>query len=684
MSSLLSAEIAAACNSLGYFDGKKYQKDRYCLETVKELIRHLRRDRANHEARCLLGEAKVLQKDLIPLLTDYHEDKELFNILLRLLVNLTHPVLLLFGEEEPSDPQQRQLYLTILSHQQEYKKAFIVDSALSVLAVRLSKLLEIVSATTYLQILSTLTLHLIQEWNERDEDTSLTIERILILVRNILQVPADLTEEQRADNDASIHDQVLWACHTSGINPIFLYLASTETEQNFYMHILEILSQMLREQNATQLATAAAARSVEERRKDENELTKLRQAENEARQAKLKQFRGARHSKFGGTYYLKNVKSVSERDLISHKPLHSIAAIDFDLNKTKVKTPKNRRPEGTEIIERRSAYSVRLFLKELCVEFLNGAYNALMFHVKESLVRNRGQENDETYYLWAMRFFMEFNRSYKFRIELVSETMSVQTFHWVQNQLDRCHEMLIMLKKNRRNWVKRQHHALKAYQELLMTLQAMDKCGDDSVQNSARVIKSNIFYVVEYREMSQMLLQSYDPTKLPTNYLRDLIETNHVFLKMLEHFCKTSHLMVQKRKRKSKPKKKKKTKEPGVPEVKSAEELWEEGVAEELSAVIQSDPQIPENLPLPFYASSELSEVEQKTVCIRRIQNYMKQREFAEAIAMFKAACEFWPELCTNEEDGEGEQTDDQFVALKEIFLAELPPGEYHFIAFFA
>ncbi|KAF4531667.1 hypothetical protein B566_EDAN016969 [Ephemera danica] len=52
----------------------------------------------------------------------------------------------------------------------------------------------------------------------------------------------------------------------------------------------------------------------------------------------------------------------------------------------------------------------------------------------------------------------------------------------------------------------------------------------------------------------------------------------------------------------------------------------------------------------------------------------MKQREFAEAIAMFKAACEFWPELCTNEEDGEGEQTDDQFVALKEIFLAELPP----------
>jgi hypothetical protein len=51
-----------------------------------------------------------------------------------------------------------------------------------------------------------------------------------------------------------------------------------------------------------------------------------------------------------------------------------------------------------------------------------------------------------------------------------SETMSVQTFHWVQGQLDRCHEMLIMLKKNRKNWVKRQHHALKAYQVLLLGL----------------------------------------------------------------------------------------------------------------------------------------------------------------------------------------------------------------------
>jgi timeless len=39
--------------------------------------------------------------------------------------------------------------------------------------------------------------------------------------------------------------------------------------------------------------------------------------------------------------------------------------------------------------------------------------------LQDSLVRNKGQDNDESYYLWALKFLMEFNRHYKFRIELV-------------------------------------------------------------------------------------------------------------------------------------------------------------------------------------------------------------------------------------------------------------------------
>ena len=34
-------------------------------------------------------------------------------------------------------------------------------------------------------------------------------------------------------------------------------------------------------------------------------------------------------------------------------------------------------------------------------------------------MRSKAQDSDETYYLWAMRFFMEFNRRVDFRVALV-------------------------------------------------------------------------------------------------------------------------------------------------------------------------------------------------------------------------------------------------------------------------
>lgn len=48
----------------------------------------------------------------------------------------------------------------------------------------------------------------------------------------------------------------------------------------------------------------------------------------------------------------------------------------------KTKRPKNKVPMKADGDKRRSAFSVRLFLKEFCVEFLNGSYNRLMHYVK--------------------------------------------------------------------------------------------------------------------------------------------------------------------------------------------------------------------------------------------------------------------------------------------------------------
>jgi timeless len=46
-----------------------------------------------------------------------------------------------------------------------------------------------------------------------------------------------------------------------------------------------------------------------------------------------------------------------------------------------------------------------------------------------------------------------------------------------------------------------------------MTLTAMDRSDSSAVRESSKVIKSNIFYVVEYRELILTLLLNFDEMK---------------------------------------------------------------------------------------------------------------------------------------------------------------------------
>lgn len=74
------------------------------------------------------------------------------------------------------------------------------------------------------------------------------IERVLVLIRNVLQVPANPEAECRADNDASLHDQVIWALHQSGLMDLVLFVVSSPDEHQFHLHGLEILCLLYREQ----------------------------------------------------------------------------------------------------------------------------------------------------------------------------------------------------------------------------------------------------------------------------------------------------------------------------------------------------------------------------------------------------------------------------------------------------
>ncbi|KAH3747342.1 hypothetical protein DPMN_181767 [Dreissena polymorpha] len=58
-------------------------------------------------------------------------------------------------------------------------------------------------------------------WEHRYEEHRLLIERLLILIRNVLHIPPNPDSEQRTDDDASFHDQVLWLGLSDGI-PVYI------------------------------------------------------------------------------------------------------------------------------------------------------------------------------------------------------------------------------------------------------------------------------------------------------------------------------------------------------------------------------------------------------------------------------------------------------------------------------
>ncbi|XP_064471773.1 protein timeless homolog isoform X2 [Ornithodoros turicata] len=651
--SLIEADIQGACSSLGSWTSKGYTKDPDCIESLKDILRYLKRDSGSHEVRRLLGRIQVLNTDLLPLLKFYHDDSLLFELLLRLLVNLTNPAILLYKEELPQEKSARNDYMEIVAHLQSYKKAFTDSKVWEAIVKKLESLLYMSP-------------------QERGDEENDTIERMLVMVRNVVHVPANPTEEKRTDDDVSVHDQVLWAMHLAKMEDLLLYICTSDVDQDYCFHALEILSLMLREQSPQVLASAGQGRSNTEKMEDELELLKMREMELSQKKKQM-QARMGRHPRFGGTFTVQNMQAIGDNKLIAHSPLNKLCEIDFDQTKSFHAKPKNKRPTEDGKIMRRSTLNIRLFLKSLCEDFLKLAYNPMMKTVKRHLQRNKAQSNDESYYFWSVQFFMEFCRQSHSDISLVSETLSKETFHYIQTQMEQYYEMMVTEKRKIRLWAKRLHVALKAYRELVKSLAAMDSSQDERVKEASRVLKGTIFYMPEYREVVLYLLLNFNDCVQPISYLRDLAETVHVYLKMLEQFAKqTRHVIVQEKKKSKKKAKPKKSQRPAIQREEDEQLLWLE-VAPDLSKTIQRKEELPSDI-VVFDPTLGTSEEEHMLDATRRIERALKSKKPAEALAILRSARQLWPEKQAFGSDDIS--PDDEFMMLREMFFAKLDTSE--------
>lgn len=619
----MDSDLLATCNALGHSEEERYFKDPDCLDTVKCLIKFLHQE-DNNDIRIQLGSVRVVKNDLLPILLHYPDDVDLYSAVLRLLVNLTQPALLCFNNTVPTEAANYHIYLKVLAYNQTYKQDFSSVEIWKVLAQKVYDILE-------------------KEWEDRLPDDTVTVERILVLCRNVLHV--SLSMDSRQFLDESIRDKLIIAMHNAGIDSMILYLSSSDAEQQWCLHVGEIIALLLREQSPGELATF----NINERgSRHDDELKHIRNQENKQKKMNVRSC-GSRHTRFGGTFVASGMPALVDRnDLVLHKSLNKCDTISFDEGKAKSRKAKNRRPVNDGNWQQKSSREVCQILKDFCVNFLDNSYNHFMFGIRDKISRERSDDHDETYYFSIMSFLLEFNRRYKFHIDKVSETIQIATLHFIDTSVTNCLDLMATDKKECIAWGRRMHCALKCYREFLLSLQMMQSSNNEMFIESAKVLLNNIFYTHEYREIFVVLLQKYDESKLSHEVLRDLIQTTHLFVRLFEKYCKGNSVIVKKTR-----KIKKKTKKRNDNDVSSNESLTEEErktLWNEIEDLVKSSTQsgdLPEaGSPLDLFdPTSNVGEEEQQQRALKKIQGKLHVKEIPEAVVILRQARYLWPEI---------------------------------------
>nr|CAH8872526.1 unnamed protein product [Trichobilharzia regenti] len=688
------ADIQACCSCLGFREGDTYKVDSDAEVSIRTLLRYLRNETAECNIRRELGQLRIVSSDLVPLVRCCSENKILFELVIRLLMNLTQPAIICFRQEIPKDRDHYSAFLQVDDLLKSYKKDFADEEFFRVLCNVVGILLD-------------------KNWEERSEEDRLLIERILILVRNILHITPDITNERRTDEDVSVHDQILWAMHLSGWDELLLFLGNSEDEQMFAFHTLEIISLMLREQTPEILAYAGNAAENQSELNTQRELIERLKNRNDTERKNFLYGCNLRYARFGGAFELGNTPSLSERPLIYHHDItrtarmtasgdnnldntkqveDSVDIVQLDIGKRKFRKPKNRKPLVDRSVHRRSILAVQLYLQRFCWQFLKFCYNPIMRVVQAGLTRQAAQENDETYFLWTMRFFMAFCRLYRFRSDYVSETLTVSIFHWIYDQVMNYRENLSM---NRRGGASNQRAmqaarrlelAVSSYREFLNCLNRMLNvtATDRTVQpeseetpedieerlclqaSVAESIGGSVFHVSEYQEVFPILLRDYSEIFMSKDYLRDLVEGSHLFITLLaKKFCINGKKLIVKRKRhrrkrQSRPKKKSSdennilNQEPESVRVKRLEQQWSGQLEGPLIQLLlgstsednehnESDDDM--NDTRLFDTSAGNSEDQQLKSAIRRVKAALFAGSAKTALAMARRMWRLWPEV---------------------------------------
>ncbi|KAK6017057.1 timeless protein, partial [Ostertagia ostertagi] len=660
--------IQGTISALGYLEDGVYYQEPDCYETIRDLIRFLRTDNNLLLARKICGERNIIENDLIPIIKSENLKDNMFDITLRLLANLTQPALASLQGKQPEDRDEWQTYWTLEENLRRAKLAFADVKFFTVLKNRLEKFF------------------LETDWEDRQEEDRLVMERIVVLLRYIFSISPTERDGRRTAAESNSHDRVITAFLDSGIDKVLTNIAMQSKEQEFHLSIMVIFALILKEHKAADIVSAGRTRTQAEKEQAEEELRQVVEAEKAKLAAQKRKILASRHSRFSGSYVVKGMSAVNqERDLVVLKPIKDINELSFQAERKHKRTvAKNRRPFEAEQKTHLSSMDLRIKLKQFLEEDLSKCFNRLMKSTKELAFDTRlsaGQRNADMYFFLLMRLMLEYTRLAGLPSSTVSVCLPVESFHHIQVHLDSYLESAAALAKEARSFGLRAQHALSAYKELILFHQYLLDKGSPEEKDFAKRTCYHILTVEEYREMGFVLIRKFKPGFLSKTFLRELILATHYYFRLLERSVKAGQLTtVTKRSkiRRARSRRKKTAEDafgpeplPAVVDGMSAEDLekkWPQ-ITDEIKDIILGNVE-PSADQFPVNSLLDVQEEQHQKFAMLKIQRAMRECRPQDAMGLYRASRAMWPtEGIFGDPTNSAEQ---QLEEIREIFFTDL------------
>lgn len=510
-----------------------------CLNWLQDLQRALRRDDDLYRPiSLLLGDWKIVQQKLLPLVLSCRYDTPMVLTICKILVILTKPLaentkragrLTIDTKKTPENVVKEQIQLRENAMKQadtlmEYKRAICHHPSHigprktegGVLSIFVSLLAEPLSKTG----------------TSRTDSDHLTIELVLHLFRNLLSAePLLISSKEAAYNAKQLHHELISLLERELVLEILLVLgADVDQRENaqYNLLVMELLHHLLRGMDPAAVARAASPTAAAEATR--GALTQLLTREKRAPPT--------RHSHFGGTLVVKR----------QGRPQY-LAASRLGEKRTEQVIGKRKSKQSDPFIGRSKTAQENhnlggpaqtralQTLHAFCERFIKDCYGPVMKSLKNEFRRDsvRLEDGDRVVFFRIVWFLCRWWRlsgqgnkrasSDTSAIGHLIFTMDVFTFNLVLNATD----TFVQHKKYARL---AQTTALLS--EMMHLLHSMYRSQEQTESIMAMGLMDRLFYGSDPIDRLPKLLSKWAPGTGTREYLADLVELCHMTLKLLE------------------------------------------------------------------------------------------------------------------------------------------------------